>query len=131
MALSAKSSEQSPVISMLDNPMGIRNKVYSYLRAATVENPVWTEMLEQGGGEGSGSGNSPENGNEEKKSDYMTLMNAIRWNKNSVEDFVMTLDGIKFGSDKDVEFVGKGTDQSGKEIAIVPVSYTHLTLPTT
>lgn len=123
LALSAKSSEQSPVISMLDNPMGIRNKVYSYLRAATVENPVWTEMPEQGGGEGSGSGNSPENGNEEKKSDYMTLMNTIRWNKNSVEDFVMTLDGIKFGSDKDVEFVGKGTDQSGKEIAIVPFDY--------
>ena len=50
-------------------------------------------------------------------------MNTINWNKDSEEFFSMSLDGITFGADGTIEFVGVGSDQYGDEIAIVPFSY--------
>lgn len=102
--LSETSTAEAPVLKMVSNPMGIQDKMYALLRSLTVEYAdYWCDG--------------------EFFPDNVNLMNAINWNKDSEEFFSMSLDGITFGADGTIEFVGVGLDQYGDEIAIVPFSY--------
>lgn len=104
VTLSESSTAENPVLKMVSNPMGIQDKMYALLRALTVENTdYWCDG--------------------EYYPDNVNLMNAISWNADSQETFSMSLDGISFGTEGAIEFVGVGTDQYGDEIAIVPFSY--------
>ncbi len=104
ITLSETSTAEAPVLKMVSNPMGIQDKMYALLRALTVE---YTDYWCDG----------------EYFPDNVNLMNAINWNAESQETFSMSLDGITFGAEGAVEFVGTGLDQYGDEIAIVPFSY--------
>lgn len=106
ITLSDLSTKESPVLAITANPMGIQDKMYRNLRAATIENEYWFYTAEDGG-----------------IADFATLMDAIEWTKESNEVFEMTLDSVKLGSDKSVEFLGEGTDQYGEPITIVPFGY--------
>ena len=104
ITLSESSTSEAPVLKMLSNPMGIQDKMYALLRALTVE---YTDYWCDG----------------EYFPDNVNLMNAISWNADSQETFSMSLDGITFGAEGAIEFVGTGVDQYGDEITIVPFSY--------
>ena len=104
ITLSETSTAEAPVLKMVSNPMGIQDKMYALLRALTVEyEDYWCDG--------------------EYFPDNVNLMTAIKWNKDSQELFSMSLDGITFGADGAIEFVGTGVDQYEDEIAIVPFSY--------
>lgn len=104
ITLSESSTSEAPVLKMLSNPMGIQDKMYALLRALTVE---YTDYWCDG----------------EYFPDNVNLMNTIGWNAESQETFSMSLDGITFGAEGPIEFVGTGVDQYGDEITIVPFSY--------
>ena len=104
ITLSETSTAEAPVLKMVSNPMGIQDKMYALLRALTVE---YTDYWCDG----------------ESFPDNVNLMNTIGWNADSQETFLMSLDGITFGAEGAIEFVGTGADQYGDEIVIVPFSY--------
>ena len=103
--LSEESTAELPILTMTANAMGIENHMYQVLKALTVESEDWLS--------------------EEDWADpcYGILKNAINWGSNSTETFSIALDGIAFGAEGAVEFVGTGEDQYGDEIAVVPFSY--------
>ena len=106
ITLSELSTAEQPVLAMTANPMGIQDKMYRNLKAATIDNEMWYYTVDEGGIE-----------------DFSTLMNAIGWSKSSEEVFEMTLDSIKLPLDGSVEFLGEGEDQYGDPITIVPFGY--------
>ena len=103
ITLSESATAELPVLKMLNNPMGIQDKMEATLRAMTVENADWCDA--------------------EYYPDNAGLMAAINWNAESQEVFSMSLDGISFNADKTVDFLGTGLDQYGDEIVIVPFEY--------
>lgn len=104
ITLSESATAELPVLKMVNNPMGIQDKMYSVLRSVTVEDAEYWCNAEY----------YPDNAN---------LMETINWNQDSDEVFSMSLDGISFNDDKTVGFVGLGQDQYGDEITIVPFEY--------
>lgn len=104
ITLSDNATAAAPVIRMAANPMGIQDKMYSLLRALTVEYTNYWCV-------------------EEFFPDNVNLMNTIGWNADSKETFSMSLDGITFDAEGKIGFVGTGADQYGDDIVIVPFSY--------
>ena len=102
ITLGESSTTDAPVLKMVSNPMGVQDKMYSVLRAVTVEDESWAseDMLYN-----------------------QALMKTISWNANSEETFSMSLDNICFNSEGAISFLGTGYDQYGYEITIVPFSY--------
>lgn len=73
ITLSEKSTPEQPVLKMIDNPMGLTEYLYWVMRKVTIEDgEFWTQR-----------------DNEQK------LMKMINWDKNTTEEFSMTLDNIK------------------------------------
>lgn len=104
ITMSEDATAELPVLKMVANPMGIQDKMYETLRAVTVaDSEYWCDFESY-----------PDNGN---------LVEAIGWTADSEEVFSMSLDGIKLNADKTVDFLGKGPDQYGEEIVIVPFEY--------
>jgi hypothetical protein len=104
ITLSESATAENPVLKMVANPMGIQDHMYTILRSVTVDaDDYWY--------------------GEYALECYATFMNAINWSKTSTEVFTMSLDGIKFNSDKTIDFLGEGMDQYESEITIVPFDY--------
>ena len=105
ITLSESSTADVPVLKMIANPMGIQDHMYQILRSVTIENDEYW---------------FPE---EDAYPSYATLTEAISWSKTSKEMFSMSLDGIKFNSDKSIEYLGDGKDQYDDDITVVPFEY--------
>lgn len=104
ITLSESATAEAPVLKMLTNAMGIEDHMYQILRSVTVDaDDYWY--------------------GEYTLPCYATLMETLAWNKTSEEVFTMSLDGITFGADKSVEFLGAGLSQYEDEITIVPFDY--------
>lgn len=104
ITLSESATAEAPVLKMLTNAMGIEDHMYQILRSVTVEaDDYWY--------------------GEYTLDCYATLMDALNWNKTSEEVFTMSLDGITFGAEGAVEFLGQGLSQYEDEITIVPFDY--------
>ena len=104
ITLSESATAEAPVLKMLTNAMGIEDHMYQILRSVTVDaDDYWY--------------------GEYTLPCYATLMNTLGWSKTSEEVFTMSLDGITFGADKSVEFLGDGLSQYEDEITIVPFDY--------
>ena len=104
ITLSESSTADVPVLKMIANPMGIQDHMYQILRSVTVDaDDYWY--------------------GEYALECYASFMNAINWSKTSTEVFAMSLDGIKFNSDKSIEFLGDGKDQYDGDITVVPFDY--------
>jgi hypothetical protein len=104
ITLSESATAENPVLKMVANPMGIQDHMYTILRSVTVDaDDYWY--------------------GEYALECYATFMNAINWSKTSTEVFTMSLDDIKFNSDKTIDFLGEGMDQYESEITIVPFDY--------
>lgn len=103
ITLGESSTADAPVLKMVSNPMGVQDKMYSVLRAVTVEDTEYwaNEGLEYN----------------------WALMQTISWNADSDETFSMSLDNISFDSEGAISFLGTGYAQYGDEITIVPFSY--------
>ena len=86
------------------NAMGIEDYMYQILRSVTVDNDDYWY-------------------GEYTMPCYATLMTALNWNKTSEEVFSMSLDGITFGAEGAIEFLGQGLNQYEEEITIVPFDY--------
>ncbi len=102
--LSESATAEAPVLKMTTNAMGIEDYMYQILRSVTVDNDDYWY-------------------GEYTMPCYATLMTALNWNKNSEEVFSMSLDGITFGAEGAIEFLGQGLDQYEEEITIVPFDY--------
>lgn len=104
ITLSESATAEAPVLKMLTNAMGIEDHMYQILRSVTVDaDDYWY--------------------GEYTLDCYATLMDALNWNKTSEEVFTMSLDGITFGAEGAVEFLGQGLSQYEDEITIVPFDY--------
>ena len=103
ITLGESSTADAPVLKMVSNPMGVQDKMYSVLRAVTVEDTEYWA-------------------NEEIQYNQ-ALMKTISWNADSEETFSMSLDNISFDSEGAISFLGTGYNQYGDEITIVPFSY--------
>lgn len=104
ITLSESATAETPVLKMLTNAMGIEDHMYQILRSVTVDaDDYWYGEYTLGC--------------------YATLMDALNWNKTSEEVFTMSLDGITFGAEGAVEFLGPGLSQYEEEITIVPFDY--------
>ena len=103
ITLGESSTADAPVLKMVSNPMGVQDKMYSVLRAVTVEDTEYWA-------------------NEELEYNW-AFMQTISWNADSDETFSMYLDNIAFDADGKISFVGTGLNPYGDEIAIVPFSY--------
>lgn len=100
----SESAAETPVLKMITNPMGIEDYMYQVLRSKTVDNDEFWY-------------------GEYALDCYNTLMNAIDWNKTSEEVFSMSLDGIAFGAEGEIEYLGEGENEYGDPIVIVPFDY--------
>ena len=104
--LSESATAEAPVLKMSANPMGIEDHMYQVLRSVTVEDDLfWC---------GEDEGALP---------CYKTLMEAINWNRTTEEVFSMSLDGITFGAEGAIEFLGKTIGMYEEEISIVPFDF--------
>ena len=102
--LSEDATAESPVLKMATNAMGIEDHMYQVLRSVTVDaDDYWY--------------------GEYTLPCYETLMTALGWSKTSEEVFTMSLDGITFGAEGAIEFLGQGLSQYEDEITIVPFGY--------
>ena len=102
--LSESATAEAPVLNMTTNAMGIEDYMYQILRSVTVDNDDYWY-------------------GEYTMPCYATLMTALNWNKTSEEVFSMSLDGITFGAEGAIEFLGQGLNQYEEEITIVPFDY--------
>lgn len=102
--LSESATAEAPVLNMTKNAMGIEDYMYQILRSVTVDNDDYWY-------------------GEYTMPCYATLMTALNWNKTSEEVFSMSLDGITFGAEGAIEFLGQGLNQYEEEITIVPFDY--------
>ena len=102
--LSESATAEAPVLKMATNAMGIEDYMYQILRSVTVDNDDYWY-------------------GEYTMPCYDALMTAINWSKTSEEVFSMSLDGITFGAEGDIEFLGQGLSQYEDEITIVPFDY--------
>lgn len=102
--LSESATAEAPVLKMATNAMGIEDYMYQILRSVTVDNDDYWY-------------------GEYTMPCYDALMTAINWNKTSEEVFSMSLDGITFGAEGAIEFLGQGLSQYEDEITIVPFDY--------
>lgn len=102
--LSESATAEAPVLKMATNAMGIEDYMYQILRSVTVDNDDYWY-------------------GEYTMPCYNALMTAINWSKTSEEVFSMSLDGITFGAEGDIEFLGQGLSQYEDEITIVPFDY--------
>ena len=100
----SESAAETPVLKMITNPMGIEDYMYQVLRSKTVDNDEFWY-------------------GEYALDCYNTLMSAIDWNKISEEVFSMSLDGIAFGAEGEIEYLGEGENEYGDPIVIVPFDY--------
>lgn len=93
-AISAESTEEVPVLDMIENPMGMSNYLYTTLRQLTVEDYEYFAY------------------DDEEYSTGGALMKLIGWNANSEESFSVSLPGIKLTDIADgkatLEFVEEG-----------------------
>lgn len=103
ITLSESATAETPVLKMVTNPMGIEDYMYQVLRSKTVENEDWYA--------------------EWALECYGTLMTAINWSKTSKELFSMSLDGIAFGAEGEIEYLGEGVSEYGDPTVIVPFDY--------
>ena len=103
ITLSESATAEKPVLKMLANPMGIQDYMYNILRSVTVDYADW--YLEWA------------------SESYATLMNTINWSSTSEEVFEMTLDGISFDSDKNIDFLDTYLDEYDEECVRVPFEY--------
>ena len=104
ITLSESATAEAPVLKMLTNAMGIEDHMYQILRSVTVDaDDYWY--------------------GEYTMPCYETLMTALNWSKTSEEVFSMSLDGITFGAEGAIEFLGQGLSQYEDEITIVPFDY--------
>ena len=102
--LSESATAEAPVLNMTTNARGIEDYMYQILRSVTVDNDDYWY-------------------GEYTMPCYATLMTALNWNKTSEEVFSMSLDGITFGAEGAIEFLGQGLNQYEEEITIVPFDY--------
>jgi hypothetical protein len=102
--LSESATAEAPVLNMTTNAMGIEDYMYQILRSVTVDNDDYWY-------------------GEYTMPCYAKLMTALNWNKTSDEVFSMSLDGITFGAEGAIEFLGQGLNQYEEEITIVPFDY--------
>ena len=102
--LSESATAEAPVLNMTTNAMGIEDYMYQILRSVTVDNDDYWY-------------------GEYTMPCYATLMTALNWNKTSEEVFSMSLDGITFGAEGAIEFLGQGLNQYEEEMTIVPLDY--------
>lgn len=103
IALSEESTAEAPVLKMLSNPMGIQDYMYGVFRSVTVDYEDWYS--------------------EYALECYTTLMNAIEWTPESQEVFSMSLDGITFNADKNIDFLATYVDEYDEECVRVPFEY--------
>ena len=104
ITLSESAVAEAPVLKMLTNAMGIEDHMYQVLRSVTVDaDDYWY--------------------GEYTLPCFATLMETLGWNKTSEEVFTMSLDGITFGAEGAIEFLGDGLSQYEEEITIVPFDY--------
>jgi len=103
ITLSESSTADVPVLKMVANPMGIQYYMYGIFRELTIDNEDWY--------------------NPDNLPCFQTFLSAINWTKTSPEVFIMSLDGIKFNSDKSIEYLGDGKDQYDGDITVVPFEY--------
>ena len=104
--LSESATAEAPVLKMTANPMGIEDHMYQVLRSVTVEDDLfWCSE------------------DEWALPCYKTLMTTINWDRTTEEVFSMSLDGITFGAEGAIDFLGTTLDLYEEEITIVPFDY--------
>lgn len=103
-SLSAESDSDTPVLDMVENPMGMADYLYRSFLQLTVDDKEYFALENDGTG--------------------LELMNLINWNSSSSETFAVTLPGLRItsisGGKATVEFVTEGDnyiyDSNGKPI---------------
>lgn len=92
--ISKEATDQTPVLDMLENPMGMTEYLYKTLRQLTVDDSEYFALEDDGSG--------------------LELMELIRWNAKSEESFTAMLPGLKIKDIQDgvatIEFVAEGDD---------------------